>query len=166
MEFDLINYKIFKTKYTLKFTPFFFFFSSTRLKSRNWMFVEQALNTIELNYYKVYNISTNKVVYKSIFKGGNQLIINGSTLFVTLDKKKANKKSFPLVLKLINAHPLLTFLSAKINNKVYSSLQIQRINFSSYIKNFSVFCYAIKKTLKKQFILNFNEIKNVSKFCL
>jgi hypothetical protein len=158
MEFNLIDYKVFKIKYMLKFINLFFFFNSTRLKSRNWVFVEQALNSIKLSYYKVYNISTNKIINNSIFKNGNKLIVNGTTLFVTQNPKKANNKSFLSSTKTVNAHPLLIFLSAKINNKVYSSVQIEKINFSSYNKNLSIFCYSIKRNLKKQFIINFNTI--------
>jgi hypothetical protein len=158
MEFNLIDYKIFKVKYMLKFAHLFFFFNSTRLKSRNWVFVEQALNSIKLSYYKVYNISTNKIINNSVFKNGNKLIVNGTTIFVTLNKKKLNNKIFPSSTRVINAHPLLIFLSAKINNKVYSSSQIEKINFSSYNKNLSIFCYSIKRNLKKQFIVNFNTI--------
>ena len=166
MEFNLIDYKLFKIKYMLKFIPLFFFFNSTRLKSKNWVFVEQALNIIKLNYYKVYNISTNKVISNSVLKNGNKLIISGTTLFVNLNIKKPNNKDFPLITKLIHAHSLLTFLSAKINNKVYSSIQIQKINFSSYNKNLSIFCYSIKRNLKEQFVINFSAIKNGSNLCL
>jgi hypothetical protein len=155
MEFNLIDYKIFKIKYMLKFTQLFFFFNGTRLRSRNWVLVEQALKLIKLNYYKVYNISTNKIIDLSTFKNGNKLIINGTTLFVALNSRKANE-SFPIVTKLISTHPLLTFLSTKINNKIYSSLQIRKINFASYNKNLSIFCYSLKKKVKKQFLVNFN----------
>jgi hypothetical protein len=155
MEFNLIDYKLFKMKYILKFTQLFFFFNSTRLKSRNWVLVEQALNNIKLKYYKVYNISTNKIVTSSIFRNGNK-IVNGSTLLVSLNSKEANNINFPMTTKLITAHQLLTFLSIKINNKVYSNFQIERINFSNYTRNLLTFCYTIKKNLKKQLIMNLN----------
>jgi hypothetical protein len=152
MEFNLIYYKIFKVKYMLKFTPLFFFFNSTRLKSRNWVFVEQSLKAIKLSYYKVYNISTNSLVNHSIFKNGNKLLVNGTTLFVD----KNTNKDFPLATKLANAHPLLVFLSTKINNRIYSNFQIQTINFSSYNQNLLILNFLLKINLKKQLTLNFN----------
>ena len=139
----------------LKFTRIFFFFSCTRLKSRNWVNVEQALKNIKLEYYKIYNISTNKVMSSSIFKNANKLISNGSTLLVNLDIKSIDM-NLPLITKLFVVHQLLTFLSIKINNKTYSSVQIEKVNFSNYDKNLSIFCCTIKRNLKKQFVvLNF-----------
>jgi hypothetical protein len=159
MEFNLIDYKLFKIKYVLKFTKVFFFFNSTRLKYRNWVLVEQALNKIKLKYYKVYNISTDKIITSSVFRNGNKLIVNGSTLLVSLDDKEANHMNFPVTRKLFNVHQLLTFLSIGINNKIYSNFQIEKINFSNYSKNLSIFCYTIKKNLKKQLVMNLNEIQ-------
>lgn len=91
----------------------------------------------------------------SIFKNANKLISNGSTLLINLDTKSIDM-NLPLTTKLFVVHQLLTFLSVKINNKTYSSVQIEKVNFSNYDKNLSIFCYTIKRNIKKQFVvLNF-----------
>lgn len=146
MDFKLINYKIFKIKNLLKHTKLLFIFHSTRLKSENWLPVEQALKLKDFSYYKIYNVTANIIIKNSIFKNANKLLINTMTLFCTLNN------NFFLIPKLININPLLTFLFIKINNKLYSNSQIQKINFSTYQKNILTFCYLLEKTLKKSLI--------------
>jgi hypothetical protein len=155
MEFQFIDYKIFKTKKMLKRAKLLFIFHNTRLKSKNWLFVEQALKIIELSYYKVYNKSANMILKNSIFKNNNKLIINGTTILSIIDQsffENKKKNSLILTTKLMVTHELLTFLFTKINNKLYSNYQTQKIKIKKHKTNISILCFLIQQTLKKKII--------------
>jgi len=49
-------------------------------------------------------------------------------------------------------HELLTFLFTKINNKLYSNYQTQKIKIKKHKTNISILCFLIQQTLKKKII--------------
>jgi len=147
MEFEFVTYKNFKIGYLFKYNKLLFIFNGARLNSKNWLLVEQSLNVIKLNYYKIYNISSNAILQNSIYKNNGNLSVNGSTLFITFDKfANINLTS---IQKLLTLHPLLIYLSTKLNNKIYSTFQIRQVNCIVYNNNQLMLCYLLKTTIKK-----------------
>lgn len=149
MELEFVIYKNFKIGYILKYNKFLFIFNGARLNSKNWLIVEQSLNLIKLNYYKIYNISGNTILQNSTHKNSSNLSINGSTLLINFNKSITNFNLISSIQKLFNVHPLLIYLLTKLNNKLYSNCQIKQINHTVYTTNQLIFCYLLKISTKK-----------------
>jgi|APIni6443716594_1056825.scaffolds.fasta_scaffold00765_11 hypothetical protein len=130
MEFELKTYKVFKIKYYLKKNNLFFFYTTTSLDLQNWLPVEQTLKKSNLNYYRLFNTLAIKTIKASIYKNFKQLI-HSVTMFVN------PQPTISLKLKiLVNLEKILTLLSIKLNNKIYSISQLENLIFLNY--NFNI----------------------------
>ena len=144
MKFELKSYKLQKTKNYYKKTPMFFVFNVSNLDSKSWLKIEQVLYDHNLKYYKVYNTLSKKFLEKSIFKN-TATLINSSVCFVHFDKTKNISID---IQKIINLSSLMSFLSLRVNNKVYSPQQLNRVSSTNYNKNVKVLNNSLKKLLK------------------
>jgi len=126
MKFELKTYKVFKTKYYLKQNKFFFLYAATSLNLKNWLVIEQTLKKSNLNYYRLSNTLAIKTMRASIYTNFKQLI-HSLTLFGNPKPKTTLKLK-----KLINLEKVLTLLSVKLNNQIYSILQLENLNSLNY----------------------------------
>jgi len=142
MEFELKNYKFFKIKHYLKKTHFFFFFNGINLNLKNWILIEQTLKKLKLKFYKIYNALIIKAIKNSIYENIKSLI---SGLIIIL---KPNSENLLKLKKLLTINPLLTLLSIKLNNKLYSIPQLKKIIFLDFKKNAAILYKSLKTYLK------------------
>jgi hypothetical protein len=126
MKFELKAYKVFKIKYYLKQNKLFFFYAATSLNLKNWLIIEQTLKKSNLNYYRLSNTLTIKTMKASIYTNFKQQI-HSLTMLVS-PKFKATLK----LKKLTNLEKVLTLLSIKLNNKIYSISQLKNLNSLNY----------------------------------
>jgi len=126
MKFELKTYKVFKIKYYLKKNKLFFFYAATSLNLKNWLVIEQTLKKSNLNYYRLSNTLAVKTMKASIYTNFKQLI-HSLTMFVNPKPKTTLKLK-----KLINLEKVLTLLSVKLNNKIYSISQLKILNSLNY----------------------------------
>ena len=126
MKFELKTYKVFKIKYYLKKNKLFFFYTATSLNLKNWLVIEQTLKKSNLNYYRLSNTLAVKTMKASIYTNFKQLI-HSLTMFVNPKPKTTLKLK-----KLINLEKVLTLLSVKLNNKIYSISQLKNLNSLNY----------------------------------
>jgi len=129
MKFTSKYYKTTKTKNYLKTNNLFFFFSGINQNSSNWIKTEQGLKNINFDYYKVFNKISTKAFKNSIYKN-IEPTINSTTFFIkpTFNNVSLSKKV------LLNLEPFV-FLTAKMNNKIYSFEQIKHVNSLDYQSN-------------------------------
>jgi len=126
MKFELKIYKVLKIKYYLKKTKLFFFYTATSLNLKNWLVIEQTLKKSNLNYYRLSNTLSIVTIKASIYTNFKQLI-HSLTMFVAPKLKTTLKLK-----KLINLEKVLTLLSIKLNNKIYSISQLENLNSINY----------------------------------
>lgn len=126
MKFELKTYKIFKIKYYLKKKKLFFFYATTSLNLKSWLSVEQTFKKSNLTFYRLFNTLAIKIIKKSIYTNFTQLI-HSLTLFVSLKTTKTLKLK-----NLTKLKKVLTLLSVKLNNKIYSILQLKNLIFLNY----------------------------------
>lgn len=130
MEFELKTYKVLKIKYYLKKNKLFFFYITTSLDLQNWLPVEQTLKKSSLNYYRLSNTLAIKTIKASIY-------INFKHFIHSLTMLVNPRPTTPLKLKnLVNLEKVLTLLSIKLNNKIYSISQLENLIFLNY--NFNI----------------------------
>ena len=129
MKFTSKEYKITKTKNYLKNNAIFFFFSGINQDSGNWIKTEQGLKNLNFNYCKVFNKTSTKTFYNSIYKNITPTI-NSVTFFINpnSDNSLSSKKM------LLNIETFV-FLAIKINNKIYSFNQLKYLNSFDYCDN-------------------------------
>jgi hypothetical protein len=152
MEFELKTYKIFKIKYYLKKNKLFFFCTTTSLELKNWLPIEQTLKQSSLNYYRLSNALAIRTIKASVYKNFKQLI-HSLTMFVNFQLATSLKLKI-----LINLEKILTLLSIKLNNKIYSILQLENLIFLNYKFNifqlyqfFIIYFAFLLKIIQKKF---------------
>jgi hypothetical protein len=144
MDFNLKNYRVLKVKNYIKNCDFFFFFHSAKLKSNEWVIVEQDLKKLKLKYYKVFNGTTLKTVKNSIYTNYSSIVC-GIILFIEL---KFKSTTFELISLKKDLKPLFALLSVKLNNKIYSIDQLKGIKTFSYKQNMFNLYQSLDRHLK------------------
>ena len=143
MDFNLKNYKHFKTKQYFKTINFFFFFHGTSLNNENWIKIEQKFVANKLKYIRVLNRLMVNTLKNSIFKN-LVVLIHGPILLLSIDKNNS-KLTFK---ELENISPQINFLGFKLNNKIYSKEQIKNLKKMSYLKNVCILHNSMKTFTK------------------
>ena len=131
MDFNLKDYQILKLKKYFKKNSFFFLFQSAKLNLTQWTATEQELKKLKLNYYKTLNGTTLKTFEKSIYKNSSPTITN----FVILIDSKFKTTEFDLERLKKDLKPSFSMISLKLNNKIYSPVQLKGVKSLSYKKN-------------------------------
>lgn len=124
--------------------------------SNDWTHTEQSFKKINFKYYKIFNRTTKKALNHSVCnKADNN--INGITFF--LKPEETNKKKNLLKNTIIKDLKLLLFilLVIKLNNKLYSAHQLNKINSLNYIDNKSAIPQFGAAHLKHFNSLNFSK---------
>ena len=140
MDFNFKKYQVLKTQEYLKKNKLIFLSYSSNKNSFDWLITEQGLHKLNLNYYKMYNNGTMKLIRTTIFK--NFFYVVDTTSFLLKTRHNSNE------LKLIfNKNKLLQNLQdiqfnvhyLKLNNKMYSIPQLMYLNSLSYINIIQIF---------------------------
>lgn len=140
------NYQNLKIKHYLKNNSILLLTNGINQKATNWVKFEQGLKTINLKYYKPYNKISRKIIKNSIFLNFTNLI-NGPFFFLSIRNRKIlfdNKILKKETLKFLK----LQLLALKLNKKIYSIKQIQKLNSLIYKEVISVFYQFLLINLK------------------
>jgi len=126
------TYKTNKTKNIIKTTSLLFIYNGISRKAANWITTEQELKNINFKYYNIFNKITSKTLNSSILKNF-KFLIHGITFFIKPYLKTIKIKKQIL----LNTFDSLLFklLALKLNNKIYSANQLNKIYSISYKKN-------------------------------
>lgn len=131
MELTTKNFKIEKTKNFIKHNNLFIFLNGINRNSSDWVLIEQELKKINFNYYKISNKTSKYALTNSILLNTSSLI---NSMTFLLKPIKTNKE--------INKNTLYKFdtlffslLAIKINNKMYSKNQLQKLFTLNYKDN-------------------------------
>lgn len=147
------TYKFLKMKEYFKANEFFLIFNGN-LNTKSWFSIQQILHKLNLNSYKIFNNITLKAIENSIYQNFRPLI-NGSVCLVTT----ANLKSDIKMKNVTKIDPSMVVLCLKLNNKMYSTSQIEKMNHLNFEK--SVFTF--HKTLKVNLKTPLHKLKFISK---
>ena len=149
MDFNLKDYQIFKLKKYFKNNNFFFLFHSAKLNLNQWTIIEQNLKKLKLNYYKTLNGTTLKTLKNSIFRNVSSII---SSFIVFIDPKYKTTQ-FDLDLLSKNLRSSFSLVSLKLNNKVYSPVQLKNVKSLSYKQNMFNLHKSLDRHLKSSYRL-------------
>jgi len=130
MEITSKKYNEIKTKNYIK-TNLFFLFNGLNRNSNDWILIEQNLKKINFKYYKIFNKISKLSIKKSIYRNYT-ITLNGITFIILPIKINKQLKHIEL-----NKLELLLFnlLAIKVNNKIYSSIQLKDLNCLNYYEN-------------------------------
>lgn len=153
MKFSAKEHGIIKTKNYVKKIDLFFFFNGVNRNFNDWITLEQGLSKIKFNYYKIFNKTTRKILNTSIYINVSELI-NGLIFFLKPflynNKQEITKQNL-----LSNFEPLFfTLLALKLNNKIYSTVQLKTIWSFNYHDNQLLFFKFGLTNLKSLEIVN------------
>lgn len=135
MDLDSKNYKALKTKNYLRKNDFLLFAMNANQNSQNWLTIEQGLYKLKLNYYKINNNTTLKIIRKSRYVNLTN-IINSTFFFLksTQSNKILTKRNLVNGLNSI----LFNLQTVALNKRLYSVKQLSNISLLSYKKNISL----------------------------
>jgi len=136
VKFSAKNFEINKTKNYIKTNNILFLTDGVNKNSNDWIYTEQTLKKINLKYRKVFNKTTRKALNGSVFQRTHNNV-NGITFFI---KPGVNEKKSLLKNNIVKDLKLLLFilLAIKLNNKAYSTNQLNKSNSLNYINNKSL----------------------------
>ena len=152
MEITIKKYKYLKIKRYFKNSNFFLIYNGINVK--NFIIMDQKLKKLDLEYYKIYNKLTKKVLKNSIYKNYHSL--TNSLIIIIKPKSKFTN----LILNdFLNLDDSLNLLTIKMNNKIYT---VSKLN-SSLQLNYKNDNLILMKVLKSQLKLPYNLMQKVSK---
>ena len=144
MQLNFRNYQKVKTKTILKKNNFLLLATGTNQRSSNWITLEQNLNKLNLDYTKIYNTITSKILNDSIARKLKNTI--NSTFFV-LKPKNTTKIIKSNLLNEININKF-TIISIYLNKKLYVSSQLTKLNSFHLKKNVALLYQFLSTNLK------------------
>ena len=149
-----MNFKIYqhtKIKSDLKNNTLLFFVNGVNQDCVNWVKVEQGLKKLKFIYYKVFNKLTIKILKTSIFFNLSKTIA-GPFFFFIFKRKKFEIDKILLFSKHLKSL-FFSLFALKLNNKVYSIIQIKKLSSFKYSSNIVLFYQFLFIHLKKLSIL-------------
>ena len=137
MDFNLKTYKCFKIKRYFKTIHFFCFFHGTSISNENWVKIEQIFANNGLTYFRILNKIMINTLSNSIFKNLT-LLIHGPIILLNSNNANLTFK------ELENINPSMKLLGFRLNNRVYSKKQVEKLKKLSYLENISGFHNSLK----------------------
>lgn len=131
------TYQFIKIKSYLKSNDLLLFSNGIRQNTANWIQTEQGLKKLNLIFYKTYNKLTIKVLKNSTFFNFTQLISGPFFFFKLKQKLLSINKNILFSEKLKSL--LFALLALKLNNKLYSLVQLKNLTSLNYKSNMSLF---------------------------
>lgn len=157
MDFNSKDYQSVKLKNFFKTNGFFLLFHSAKLDLNQWIYTEQKLKKLKLNYSKGLNGITLKLFKNSIYTNISPIICS-FVLFINPNFKTTELK--PDLIKK-DLKPSFELISVKVNNKIYSTSQFKGLNDFSYKKNVFNLYKSLDQQLKTSYRLT--KRKDISK---
>lgn len=132
MDLTTKKFKIEKTKNLIKHNNLFIFLNGINRNSNDWILIEQELEKINFNYYKIFNKTSKKTLNNSIFLNTSSLINSMTFLLKPLVAEQEINKNI-----LLNKIETLIFslLAVKVNNKIYSKTKLKNLVTLNYKNN-------------------------------
>ena len=144
MQLNFRNYQKVKTKTILKKNNFLLLATGTNQSSSNWITLEQNLYKLNLDYTKIYNTITAKILNDSIARKLKNTI--NSTFFV-LKPKNTIKVIKSNLLNELNINKF-TIITIYLNKKLYVSSQLTKLNSFHLKKNVAILYQFLSTSLK------------------
>ena len=144
MQLNFRNYQKVKTKTILKKNNFLLLATGTNQRSSNWITLEQNLYKLNLDYTKIYNTITTKILNDSIARKLKNTI--NSTFFV-LKPKNTIKVIKSNLLNELNINKF-TIITIYLNKKLYVSSQLTKLNSFHFKKNVAILYQFLSTSLK------------------
>lgn len=144
MKFTVKSYKLTKIGNYFKISNFFFL--ANTITPKNNIKTAQELKKLNINYYKLYNTLTRRIFKNSIYHNYQPLV--NSLVMVIIPQ--GNKNIKPRI------NELITLLSVKLNNKIYSTNQIQPTIKFNYRDDYLNLMKTSKIALKQMELFNIN----------
>lgn len=132
MKLTFKKYKITKIKSYIKTNNFFLFLNGINLNYNQWVFIEQNLQSVNFNYYKINNKISIKTLNTSIYKNITSTINSVIFLIDVIEPYQELKKQ--VILNHLN-QLFFNILAINLNNHIYSKNQVQHILSLNYKTN-------------------------------
>ena len=129
MQFNFKNYQSKKVVTYIK-KNFLIFSIGANQNSKNWLLIEQNMQKLNFKYYKTYNNVGRKIIKNSIYKNFKHTLY--STFFFIKKKNKNTIKKNDITTLHFSLFPIINF---KLNKKIYSIKQCEKISSFNYKKN-------------------------------
>ena len=144
MQLNFRNYQKTKIKSLIKNSDLLLLAIGANQNSANWITLEQNLHKLDLNYTKIYNNITTKILQDSI--GRKLKNILNSTFFFLKHKNTAQliKSTFLNELKISKFNVITIYL----NKKIYTISQLKKINSFHHKKNIAILHQSLTTVLK------------------
>ena len=144
MQINFRNYQKTKTKSIIKKNNFLLLTIGVNQSSSDWIPLEQNLYKLDLDYTKIYNNITTKILQNSIAKKLKNTI---SSTFFFLKYKNTTKIIKSNLLNEININKF-NVITIYLNKKLYVVSQLKKINSFHYQKNIAILYQSLSTTLK------------------
>ena len=144
MQLNFRNYQKAKIKSLLKNNNFLLFSIGAHQNSSDWISLEQNLHKLAIDYAKIYNNITTKIVHESIGKTLKNMV-NSTFFFLKLKRTTKFIKSnlfYELNLSKFN------IIAIYLNKKIYIFSQLKKINSFHYKKEVALMYQCLLTTLK------------------
>ena len=144
MQLNFRTYQKNKTKFMIKKNSFLLLTIGANQNSLTWITLEQNLYKLNLNYTKIYNNITTKILLNSKAKRLKNTI-NSTFFFLTHNNTTKIIKS-----NLLNEINLNKFnvISIYLNKELYTISQLKKINSFHHKKNITILSQFLSTTLK------------------
>ena len=144
MQINFRNYQKTKTKSIIKKNNFLLLTIGVNQSSSDWIPLEQNLYKLDLDYTKIYNNITTKILQNSIAKKLKNTI---SSTFFFLKYKNTTKIIKSNLLNEININKF-NVITVYLNKKLYVVSQLKKINSFHYRKNIAILYQSLSTTFK------------------
>lgn len=138
------KFELKKTINQIKNNQIVFFFHSTDLDSADKLKLDQNLKQKSFKLIKIKN-NLFKIISKDSVFNYQRNLVNGSMCLLYRNENTFIDEQFKNILKI---DPNLTLVAVKLNNKVYSKNQLNKVTTINYLKNLKLFTKILNKVFK------------------
>ena len=149
MDNKLKTYHFKKLNYYIKRTNLIFFCFINNLNNEDQLTLNQKLFKSNIEIYKIKKTLTQKIIKNSIFSNSSILIKGPLSIVVPKNIKEENLN----IQNLLNFDSNMLNLAIKLNNKLYSNLQLKKISTLNYNNNIKILNKTFKRLIKKPYIV-------------
>ena len=138
------EFELKKTINQIKNNQIVFFFHSTDLDSADKLKLDQNLKQKNFKLIKIKN-NLFKIMSKDSVFNYQRNLVNGSMCLLYQNENTSINEQFKNILKI---DPNLTLVAIKLNNRVYSKNQLNKVTTINYLKNLKLFAKTLNKVFK------------------
>lgn len=144
MQLNFRSYQKTKIKSIMKKNNFLLFTIGANQNASSWITLEQNLHKLDLDYIKIYNNITTKLLQDSIAKKLKNVI---DSTFFFLKHKNTVKIIKSNLINEINSSKF-NLVTIYLNKKLYAVSQLKKMNSFHYKKNIAIMYQFLATTLK------------------